>query len=143
MALLNYTTSIEVHKTLGEIQKTLVTHGARKIMYDYDDNGHVLSLCFSITTSDGDKGIRLPANVPAIFEVLKQQKKAGKIKTNPDYAQAERVAWRIVKDWVEAQMAILEAQMVQIDEIFLPYMINKNGQTFFQAYKQKQLGDGD
>lgn len=143
VALLNYTTTIEVHKTLGEIQKTLVTHGARKIMYDYDDNSHVQSLCFSITTADGDKGIKLPANVPAIFEVLKQQKKAGKIKTNPDYDQAERVAWRIVKDWVEAQMAILEAQMVQIDEIFLPYMINKSGQTFFQAYKQKQLISGD
>ncbi len=143
VALLNYTTTIEVHKTLGEIQKTLVVHGARKIMYDYDDNGHVLSLCFSIATVDGDKGIRLPANVPAIFEVLKQQKKAGKIKTNTDYDQSERVAWRIVKDWVEAQMAILEAQMVQIDEIFLPYMINKSGPTFFQAYKQKQLGDGD
>jgi hypothetical protein len=25
--------------------------------------------------------------------------------------QAQRVAWRIVKDWVEAQMAIVEAQL--------------------------------
>lgn len=139
MALLNYTTTIGVHKTLGEIQQNLVDHGARKLMFDYDDQGHIVSLSFSVTTPDGDRGIKLPANVPAIFEVLKQQKKAGKIKTNPDYAQAERVAWRIIKDWVEAQMAILESQMVQFDEIFLPYMINRDGQTFFQAYQQKQL----
>ena len=143
MALLNYTTKIDVHKTLGEIQKILVSHGARKLMYDYDANGHIVSLCFSIMAPDGERGIKLPANVPAIHEVLKQQKKAGKIKINPDYAQAERVAWRIIKDWVEAQMAILETQMVQFEEIFLPYMLNRQGQTFFEAYQHKQLTSGE
>jgi hypothetical protein len=143
MAIINYTTTISVHKTLGEIQKNLVEHGARKLMFDYDNNGHILSLSFSIATPNGDRGVKLPANVPAIFEVLKQQKKAGKIKTNPDYVQAERVAWRIIKDWVEAQMAILETRMVQFEEVFLPYMINNKGQIFFQAYQQNQLMGGD
>ena len=139
MAILNYTTSIDVHKTLGEIQKILVSHGARKLMYDYANDGKVNSLCFTVVTPDGEKGIKLPANVPAIFEILKQQKKAGKIKIQIDYAQAERVAWRIIKNWVESQMAILESQMVQFEEIFLPYMINNKGQTFFQMYQQKLL----
>jgi hypothetical protein len=49
------------------------------------------------------------------------------------------VAWRIIKDWVEAQMAILESQMVQMEEIFLPYMVNRQGQTFFEAYQKKLL----
>lgn len=139
MAILNYTTSIDVHKTLGEIQKILVTHGARKIMYDYDDKGRIITLCFMVQTPDGERGIKLPANVPAVYEVLKRQKQAGKIKISIDYEQAERVAWRIVKDCIEAQMAILESQMVQIEEIFLPYMVNRQGQTFFDAYKQKLL----
>ena len=143
MALLNYTTSIDVHKTLGEIQKILVTHGARKIMYDYDGNGHIQALCFQVVTAGGDRSIKLPANIPSIYEVLKQQKKAGKIKTNPDYAQAERVGWRIIKDWVEAQMAILETQMVQLEEIFLPYMMNRNGLTYFEAYQGNLLIAGD
>jgi hypothetical protein len=143
LGLLNYSTTIDVHKTLGEIQKILVAHGARKLMYDYDSNGHVSNLSFSVATPNGERGIRLPANVPAIFEVLKQQKKLGKIKTNPDYAQAERVAWRIIKDWIEAQMAILETQMVQFEEIFLPYMLNGEGHTFFQVYQQKQLMGGE
>jgi hypothetical protein len=142
MPLLNYTTTIDVHKTLGEIQKMLVSHGAKKIMTDYDDNGHIQSLCFSLITTDGEKVIKLPANVPAILQVLKNQKQVGKIKCHPDYEQAERVAWRIVKDWLEAQLAIIEAQMVQIEEIFLPYMLNNQGQTFFQAYQLKQLTEG-
>jgi hypothetical protein len=143
VALLNYSTTIDVHKTLGEIHKSLAAHGAKKVMYDYDNNGHIQALCFTVFSPDGERGIKLPANASAIFEVLKQQKRSGKIKTNPDYAQAERVAWRIIKDWVEAQMAILESQMVQFEEIFLPYMMNNKGQTFFQAYQQKQLMSGE
>lgn len=137
MALLNYSTTIDVHKTLGEIQKILVTHGARKIMQDYDEKGQINALCFSISTPDGERGFKLPANVPAMYEILKKQKQAGKIKIPIDYAQAERVAWRIIKDWIEAQMAILESQMVEFEEIFLPYMLNREGQTFFQAYQKK------
>ena len=36
-------------------------------------------------------------------------------------------------------MAILESEMVQMDEIFLPYMIDGKGQTLFQAYRNNQL----
>ena len=46
--------------------------------------------------------------------------------------QAIRTSWRILKDWVEAQMALLETGMVTMDEIFLPYMLS-GGQTFYQA----------
>ena len=133
MPLLNYTTKINVYTTLGEIQTQLVKHGARKIMQDYDDAGRLNALVFTIDTPAGVRGIRLPANVDAVHKVLTRQK------VKCDREQAERVAWRIVKDWVEAQMAILESEMVQMDEIFLPYMVNDQGQTFFAAYRNNQL----
>ena len=133
MPLLNYTTKVDVYTTLGEIQKQLVKHGARKILQDYDDNDRIVALTFQINTPTGMRGIRLPANVDAVHKVMIRQK----VKCDRD--QAERVAWRILKDWVEAQMAILESEMVQMDEIFLPYMVNNNGQTLFQAYRSNQL----
>ena len=133
MPLLNYTTKVDVYTTLGAIQGQLVKHGAKKIMQDYDDQGHISSLSFLINTPSGMRGIRLPANVEAVHKVLAKQK------VRCDRDQAERVAWRIVKDWVEAQMAILESEMVQMDEIFLPYMVNNDGQTLFQAYRNNQL----
>ena len=133
MPLLNYTTKVNVYATLGEIQGILVKHGAKKIMQDYDDDGRITALTFSIETPAGMRGIRLPANVNAVHKVLTRQK------VKCDREQAERVAWRIVKDWIEAQMAILESEMVQMDEIFLPYMVNNAGQTFFQAYQANQL----
>ena len=42
MPLLNYTTKVNVYTTLGEIQGQLVKHGAKKIMQDYDDDGHII-----------------------------------------------------------------------------------------------------
>ena len=36
MAIKNYTTTVDVYKSLGEIQAALASHGARKIMVDYD-----------------------------------------------------------------------------------------------------------
>lgn len=133
MPLLNYTTKVDIYTTLGAIQGQLVKHGAKKILQDYDDNGRITALSFMIDTPAGLRGIRLPANVDAVFRVLKDQK------VKCDREQAERVAWRIVKDWVEAQMAILESEMVQMDEIFLPYMVNNSGQTLFEAYRNNQL----
>ena len=133
MPLLNYTTKVNVYTTMGEIQAHLVKHGARKIMQDYDDDGRIAALTFSINTPAGVRVIRLPANVDAVHNVLTRQK------VKCDREQAERVAWRIVKDWVEAQMAILESEMVQMDEIFLPYMVNDKGQTVFEAYRDNQL----
>lgn len=133
MPLLNYTTKVDTYTTLGAIQGQLVKHGAKKIMQDYDDHGRIAALTFLIQTPAGMRGIRLPANVDKVHAVLHRQK------VRCDREQAERVAWRIVKDWVEAQMAILESEMVQIDEIFLPYMVNNNGQTLFEAYRNNQL----
>lgn len=133
MPLLNYTTKVDVYTTLGSIQGQLVRHGAKKIMQDYDDEGQIAALSFLIDTPAGPRGIRLPANVDAVHTVLTRQK------VKCDREQAERVAWRIVKDWVEAQMAILESEMVQMDEIFLPYMVNGQGQTLFQAYRSNQI----
>jgi hypothetical protein len=137
MPIMNYTTKVDVFATLGEIQGQLVKHGAKKIMQDYDNDGHITALSFLIDTPNGPRGVKLPANVDAVWNVLAKQK----VKCDRD--QAERVAWRIVKDWVAAQMAILESEMVQMDEIFLPYMLNDKGQTLFQCYRQNQLSIGE
>lgn len=133
MPLLNYTTKVDVYTTIGNIQGQLVKHDAKKIMQDYDDDGHIMALAFMVDTPAGPRGIRLPANVDAVHAVLIRQK------VKCDREQAERVAWRIVKDWAEAQMAILESEMVQMDEIFLPYMMSHEGKTLYQAYQENQL----
>lgn len=133
MPLLNYTTKIDIFTTLGQIQGMLVKHGAKKILQEYDSTGHVEAVSFVIDTPIGMQAIRLPAKVDAVQKVLLKQK----VKAERD--QAERVAWRIIKDWVEAQMAILESEMVTLDEIFLPYMVNQAGETVYKLFIDKQF----
>ena len=60
--------------------------------------------------------------------------------TNPTgrQDQARRTAWRILKDWIQAQMALLETNMVEMEEIFPPYMLSGE-QTLYQALQANQF----
>jgi hypothetical protein len=141
MAIKNYTTTINANKTIGEIQELLSKHGANAIMTEYN-NGEVIGLSFKIMTPRGEMGVRLPANTDRVLQVLRnQRKKNNQVKDTME--QATKTAWRIIKDWIDAQMAILETEMVEMEEIFLPYMINNDGQTLYQAFKNNQLMLGE
>lgn len=143
MALLNYTTSIEAAKTVSEIQRILAKHGAKSILTDYDDEGQIEGLSFRVTTPQGEAGIKLPINPGAVLEVLRRQSSEGKVPGRyVNKPQAVRVAWRIIKDWTEAQMAILETEMVKIDQIFLPYIITKEGRTLYEVAISSNLLTG-
>lgn len=137
MAIKNYTTTVEVHKSLGEIQGALAGHGARKIMVDYDENGRPVGIAFGIETPAGPRGFLLPANVAGVQAVFDRQK----IKAQP--GQADRTAWRNVRDWVMAQMAIIEAGQVDMEEVFFPYLTDGRGRTVYQLYQGGQLAIGD
>lgn len=54
-------------------------------------------------------------------------------------AQAARVGWRILKDWIEAQLALIETGMVTIEQVFLPYVQNDKGQTLYEAIADKKF----
>lgn len=130
MPLLNYTTSVTTEKTVGEIQKLLVKAGARAILYDYDDNGNINALSFKLKLNDVEVGFRLPTDYRPVLRIINDDPKVpGRLKTNE---QALRVAWRIVKDWVEAQLAIVETKMVKTEQVFLPYMVTGNNKTLYE-----------
>lgn len=139
MALLNYTTTVEAYKTVSEIEQMLVKHGAKSIMKQFDD-GMITSLSFLINTGVNDIPIKLPIRVDDVLQVLIEQKKmhpkAG-IKATKD--QANRVAWRILKDWIEVQMALLDIEMVQFEEIFLSYIETAGGKTIYEKLEEKHF----
>jgi len=134
MGLMNYTTKVPAEKTVAEIIKSLVNHGGRRVIMDYDPDTHELvAVAWRVTTKNGDLPFRLPANVPAVERTLREQHRSRQVDANAVHeGQAARVAWRIVKNWVEAQMAILETGMVEFEEIFLPYMLTGSEETLYQ-----------
>lgn len=138
MPIKNYTTTKDAFESVGEIQAMLARKGARQLMIQYDDNQHVNSIDFVIETPYGMQAVHLPANVEATLEVLKKQRKTNS-KVIATREQAEKVSWRILRDWLSAQLAILETEMVTIDQIMLPYFINKQGHTIYQLYRENVL----
>lgn len=139
MAILNYTTTVDAFKTVSEIEYILVKHKAKSVMKNYEGET-ITGLSFLIDTGVQQIPIRLPVKVEECLKVLKKEKKENPRKQVKDTReQAERVAWRILKDWVESQMALLDIEMVRFEEIFLPYIETNNGQTVYERLEERQF----
>ena len=134
MPILNYTTSINTEKTAAEIQKKLAMAKAQAVLCEYDDDAVMSAMSFRINTPHGVIMFRLPANTKGVLKSLKRDSKVPKkLKTKE---QAAKVAWRVLKDWIEAQLAIVEAEMADLTEVFLPYAQSSDGKTLYQSIEQ-------
>jgi hypothetical protein len=134
MPILNYTTSISTEKTAAEIQRRLADAKAQAVMCEYDAAGVMCAMSFRIQLPSGPISFRLPANTEGVYRSLRDNRRVpSKYKTRE---QAARVVWRILKDWVEAQVAIVEADMAAMDEVFFPYAQSEiTGETLYSRVK--------
>lgn len=138
MPILNYTTDVPVDRTLAAITKLLVRAGARSISTNYDVDGVPTGVVFHAPTPLGPRVFSLPVNALKVEAVLRKQKVERRYQ---GAKHAERVAWRILKDWLEAQLAVIEAEMVSLDEVMLPYMWAsvEDERTVYQLYVENSL----
>src|SRR5438874_5531664 len=100
----NYTTEVPTDRTVSEIQQLLSRNGARGIAMEYDNNGKIKDIFFKITIDNKDLPFRLPAKVDKVYPALHGDAPRH---FHERYAQqwqrdAERIAWRICKTWLEA-----------------------------------------
>ena len=139
--LKNYTTSINENKTIGEIEKSLAVMGAKQILKDYDAGGHVVAISFLISYNGKNIPIRLPINllkIQSIFNELVEEKELPRKYLN-NTEQARRTGWRIIKDWLEAQLTIIKIRQAELTEVFLPYVVVKGEKTLYEVMKEKGL----
>ena len=134
MAILNYTTTISSEKTAMEIQKKLAAAGAQAILCEYDDNQTLSCISFRAETPAGMLTFRLPAQLDGVMRAMVGDPNVPKRLKNRE--QASRVAWRILKDWIEAQIAIIEAGMAELAQTFLPYAQDNTGKTVYELVSQ-------
>jgi hypothetical protein len=149
MPLKNYTTEVPAERSVSQIQGNLVTHGARDILIHFGADKEPESMSFIIPTPQGDIPFRLPANVQKVAAVLAKNININLPEWHANYQKyllnakerarkkASNVAWRIIKDWVDSQLAIIETEMVTLEQVFLPYLIVKGNQSLFEAMKDK------
>lgn len=131
MSILNYTTAIKVEKTMAEIQMLLARAKVQCIMTEYDPQACPAAVSFKVLGPYGILCFRLPANIDKILLVMQRDNKIPRgLKTRD---QAARVGWRIIKDWLEAQLSIISAEMVTLEQVFLPYVQNSQGDTIYEV----------
>ena len=150
MALLNYTTKKEASETIGEIQKILSQYDVSGIMTEYEGR-QVSSVAFKMIVGGRIMAFRLPCNWRAVQAVLTEQNAnrgyrrgqyGGKYKQkriDDSDEHAIRVAWRIIKDWVEAQMALIQVHMAPLEQVFLPFAQDHQGTTLYEQLRENRF----
>src|SRR4051812_7041453 len=118
------TTEISAEKTAAEITSLLVQSGARRLMMECGDNREITGLRFELDVKGNPWICVLPARVEPIFKILNGRRRSSWDRTqkrDQDQTQSKRVAWRQLLRWVQAQLAMIDAGMVEAGEVFLPY----------------------
>ena len=111
----NYTTTVPASRTVGEMQAALAKRGAAAVAITYGPGGNPAGMTFMLRGSH----FQLPVDVDAMHRLLRRET-SGK---RAERAHAERVAWRVVKDWLNAQLSLVDAGMTGLDEVMLPYLV--------------------
>lgn len=141
MALKNTYTKTPVETMLKEIQKALLRVRATGMNYKFDGAGHITGLSFGLDIKGKSVGFLLPINTEKVRIVLKREE--NKRWDEDEYVY--RVAWANMRDWVVAQMALIETEMAEPLQVFLPYAQDKTGKTLFEKVVDSNmlLGDGN
>lgn len=144
--LLNYTSNKPVWETVGEVQGLLAKHRATHVMTQYGEGGAITGVAFRVETAAGPRDFQLPVQLEGVLKRLLQiydetpsgvgmKRRGGK----PDGDRARIVAWRILKDWLEVSLALVEIGMAELDQVMLPYMTDAEGRTVYELYVESGM----
>lgn len=139
--LVTYTTTIAVEKTLGEIQAMLARGKARSITVDYDGAGNPTAISFVVETSFGERAFELPANCEGVWRTLTRQHQQGRVARRfATREQAARVGWRIIRNWLEAQLAMIEVGLMSLEQVMLAHMlVGPDQRSLYAAMQERQM----
>jgi len=153
MFLKNYTSNVPVTQTIHRIEQVLIKCGVTGIMKEYTGtDGNISAITFQIESPNGKITIRLPADKAKALDALwlnyvdgdKLNAKGDAIeawgsrksKRRSDFAgQAERTAWKIVQDWIEVQLSMIQMKQADTLQVFLPYVYDGK-RTFYEALRE-------
>ena len=141
MPIKDYTTSVPANRSITEIQNALVKHGATGVLYEYEQGtGRIAALRFLLLVRDQEVTFTLPVQWRKFQRVLEVQQ----VRRWDDEDYVYRVAWRNIRDWVMAQLALYETEIVEMPQVFLPFATDAQGRTLYEQVHAGRflLGDG-
>lgn len=151
--LKNYTSDVPVAQTVYRIEQVLIKCGVSGIAKEYHPAiaGKITALIFAIKLSEGQEwkirvpvdeekalqclwldyadGAKLNASGTEIYWNSRKKKKRSDFKE-----QAARTAWKIMQDWIEVQLSMIQMQQADFQQVFLPYVWDGQ-QTLYDRIK--------
>lgn len=137
MPIANYSTDVAVEKSMGEVIGALTKRGVTRISTMFDDDGRPAGIAFTMKTEYGIHEFELPVRTAGVQAALIKDGVQPKFRT---YEHAAKVAWRIARDWLRAQSALIDAELATLDEVMSPYLVLDNkGTTVYAAIRAQGL----
>ena len=139
--LKNYTTKIDTSKSISEILDFLVDVGATGVSQTYVDKECTAIQFVILNEMQVSVVYKLTANPDAAYEILISEKK----RINADVTakvrkQSYKTAWRILRDWVYAQCALIKLGQATPMQLFLSYAYDPdNDKTIYDRVTDGSL----
>lgn len=117
------TTKIEVTRSLGEIQGIVARYGATRFETRWNRDGTVWGVRFAIAADEGELPVALKTGTERIFEILAEARGPRARASNEDLReQAERIAWRQMKDLIEQLLLAVETGLFNLAAAFMAHV---------------------
>ena len=110
--------------------------GAKAVMIEYEAN-EPAAISFRIDRPGRQIGFRLPCDWKRTLKVIHAERGIQPRFKTPQ--QAKRVAWRIVRDWLRAQLSLIEIDAADVEQVFLPYAVTASGETLYEQIKRNSF----
>lgn len=124
--LKNYTTTIDASKSIAEIIDFIVDVGATDISQTFE-NKECVSIRFIISNMGNSIIYKLTANPDAAYAILIEQKKRINDEVRQKVKkQSFKTAWRILRDWIDSQCALIKLGQATPMQLFLSYAYDPN-----------------
>lgn len=133
MSLYMETTKISAERTAQEIGALLAEAGASAVLTEYDVKKKISGFSFKLRVGLQDVPFSLPVRIDPVFRRLQSRRKRHRYRNEcEDRNQAERIAWRQLLRWIQAQWAMIDTGMVAAAEVFMPYIQVEPGRTLWE-----------
>ena len=134
MTLHMETTKVAPEKTAQEIMMLLAKAGVAATHAEYKDK-KIVAVSFNVELNPTKTiPFRLPVRTEPLFHRFQNRRDAYARSdwAERDRAKAERVAWRQIYRWIQAQLALIDVGMVAMQEVFMPYIQTDIDETLYQ-----------
>lgn len=137
---LNYTTMVPESHSAGECVQLLADAGASAVTVTYEQ-GKPAGLGFRLEFGGIERDYVMPVDIDGVLACLERANYSASIAASvraryKTRDHARRVAWRITKEWLQVELAIIDAGMTTLSKTMLAYLQVETG-GFYEAVEQR------